>query len=87
MDDVAEIARMIHRLEEAGLSRREIAQGSQTSPSAISRIANLHARNPTFAMVKGIRAFYHRHFPDSDPHRRNDVQQRFAPGCAPRAGR
>ncbi|MDX0598878.1 helix-turn-helix domain-containing protein [Sinorhizobium medicae] len=87
MDDVAEIARMIHRLEEAGLSRREIAEGSQTSPSAISRIANLNAKNPTFAMVKGIRAFYHRHFPNSDPHRRNDLQQRFAPGCQPRAGR
>ncbi|MDX1072381.1 XRE family transcriptional regulator [Sinorhizobium medicae] len=86
MDDVAEIARMIHRLEEAGLSRREIAQGSQTSPSAITRIANLNAKNPTFAMVKGIQAFYRRHFP-VDPHRRNDLQQRFAPGCQPRAGR
>lgn len=86
MDDVAEIARMIHRLEEAGLSRREIAEGSQTSPSAISRIANLNAKNPTFAMVKGIQAFYRRHFP-VDPPRRNDLQQRFAPGCSPRAGR
>ncbi|MDX0836941.1 helix-turn-helix domain-containing protein [Sinorhizobium medicae] len=87
MDDVAEIARMIHRLEEAGLSRREIAEGSQTSPSAISRIANLNAKNPTFAMVKGIQAFYRRHFPNGEPPRRNDLQQRFAPGCSPRAGR
>ncbi|MCA1365820.1 XRE family transcriptional regulator [Bradyrhizobium sp. BRP14] len=81
-DDVAEIARMIHRLEQSGLTRREIAAGSKTSPSAITRIANLHARDPSFRLISGIKAFYRETFPNGEP-----SPQRFAPGCAPRAGR
>lgn len=82
-DDLAEVARMIHRLEEAGLSRRAIAAGSQTSPSAITRLAKLSAKSPTFKLISGIRAFYRSQFPDAEPSR----QQRFAKGCQPRAGR
>ncbi|AFL53150.1 hypothetical protein ABIE78_000954 [Sinorhizobium fredii] len=82
-NDVAEVARMIHRLEdEVGLSRREIAEGSQTSPSAITRIANLTAQNPSFRVVSSIKAFYRQTLPNADPQ-----QQRFAKGCQPRAGR
>nr|WP_153503291.1 XRE family transcriptional regulator [Sinorhizobium meliloti] len=75
---------MIHRLEETGLTRREIAAGSNVASSAITRLANLTAQNPTLRVVAGVRKFYRERCPeDVEPPR----QQRFANGCAPRAGR
>ncbi|MEY9781289.1 XRE family transcriptional regulator [Sinorhizobium fredii] len=79
--DVAEIASMINRLEAAGFTRREIAAGSKTSPSSVTRLANLDARKPSFKVVSSIKMFYRQQFPNAEP------PQRFAPGCAPRASR
>lgn len=86
MEDIRDIAAMIARLEETGMTRRQIAEGSNVGASAITRIMAGEARNPSFRVISSIRNFYRQTFP-VDPPRRNDLQQRFAPGCSPRAGR
>ncbi len=87
MEDIRDIAAMISRLEEAGMTRRQIAEGSNIGASAITRIMAGDARNPSFRLINSIRTFYRQQFPNADPPRRNNLQQRFAPGCQPRAGR
>lgn len=87
MDDLAEISRMIHRLEETGLTRRQIAEAANVGPSTITRLAAGDARDPSLRVVRAVKTAYRQHFPDADPLRRSDLQQRFAPGCQPRAGR
>ncbi|MQW73115.1 helix-turn-helix domain-containing protein [Sinorhizobium medicae] len=87
MDDIRDIAAMIARLEETGMTRRQIAEGSNVGASAITRIMAGEARNPSFRVISSIRSFYRQHFPNGDPTRRYDLEQRFAPGCQPRAGR
>ncbi|APG91053.1 hypothetical protein [Sinorhizobium americanum] len=74
MDDLAEIAKMIRRLEETGMSRRAIAEGANVGASAI---------NPSLRLVNSLKRFC-RECLDADPPRRDE---RFAPGCQPRAGR
>jgi transcriptional regulator with XRE-family HTH domain len=86
MNDLAEVARMIARLEDAGMTRRAIAEGAGIGASAITRIMAGESRNPSFRLINSIRSYYRQHFP-VDPPRQHDVQQRFAPGCQPRAGR
>ncbi|MEY9163106.1 transcriptional regulator with XRE-family HTH domain [Sinorhizobium fredii] len=81
-NDVAEIASMIRRLEETGMSRKAIAEGANVGASAITRIMLGDAKSPSFRVVNSIKRFYGETFPNADP-----PQQRFAPGCAPRAGR
>ncbi|MGH0213683.1 helix-turn-helix domain-containing protein [Sinorhizobium meliloti] len=81
-DDVAEIAALIARLEQSGLSRRAIAEGSGIGASQVSRIMLGDAKNPTFRVVTSIRRFHDEVFPNAGPQ-----PTRFAPGCQPRAGR
>ena len=82
-DDLAEVARMIRRLEETGLSRRAIAEGAGVGASQITRIMAGDAKNPTYRVIQSIRRFYKENF-DAEPPRRDE---RFANGCQPRAGR
>ncbi|TWA15949.1 helix-turn-helix protein [Sinorhizobium medicae] len=84
MDDVAEIATMIRRLEdEAGLSRRAIAEGAGIGASQVTRIMLGDAKNPSFRVANSLKRLYAEKFADDA-----DAQpSRFAPGCAPRASR
>ncbi|RVJ00084.1 helix-turn-helix domain-containing protein [Sinorhizobium medicae] len=82
-DDLAEVARMIQRLEETGMSRRAIAEGAGIGASQITRIMAGEARNPTLRVINSLKRFYRETLPVDEPSR----QQRFAKGCAPRASR
>ncbi|WEJ11572.1 helix-turn-helix domain-containing protein [Sinorhizobium prairiense] len=86
MEDIRDIAAMIARLEQSGMTRRQIAEGAGIGASAITRIMAGESRNPSFRLINSIRSYYLQHFP-VDPPRQYHVQQRFAPGCQPRASR
>lgn len=83
MNDLADIAKMIVRLEEAGMTRRAIAKGAGIGASQITRIMAGDARNPTFRVVTSLKRFCEEML-DAEPPRRDE---RFAPGCKPRASR
>lgn len=82
MSDLSEVAAMIARLEAAGMTRREIAQGANVGASAITRIMLGDAKSPSFRLITSIKQYYRQHFPDADA-----PPSRHAPRCAPRAGR
>ncbi|PJR11493.1 helix-turn-helix domain-containing protein [Sinorhizobium meliloti] len=85
MPDLSEITAMIHRLEQAGFSRKAIAEGANIGASQITRIMAGEARNPTLRVIRSIESVYRQHFAADPPQR--DLPQRFAKGCQPRAGR
>ncbi|MCA1365805.1 helix-turn-helix transcriptional regulator [Bradyrhizobium sp. BRP14] len=82
-NDVAEIARMIARLEEVGLTRRAIAEGAGIGASQVTRIMLGDAKNPSFRVANSIKRFHAEVFPNGEP----PPPSRFARGCAPRASR
>jgi len=84
MNDVAELATMIRRLEdEAGLSRRAIAEGAGIGASQVTRIMLGDAKSPSFRVANSLKRFYAETFANGAV----QSYQRFAPGCAPRASR
>ncbi|MCG5486010.1 MAG: helix-turn-helix transcriptional regulator [Sinorhizobium meliloti] len=85
-DDLAEVANMIARLEQSGLSRRAIAEGAGIGASQITRIMAGEARNPTLRVINSLKRFYRETLP-VDEVDQPSPQQRFANGCQPRAGR
>lgn len=86
-DDLAEVARMIHRLEETGLSRRAIAEGAGIGASQITRIMAGEARNPTLRVINSLKRFYRETETLPVDEVDEPSRERFANGCQPRAGR
>ncbi|QLL63812.1 helix-turn-helix transcriptional regulator [Sinorhizobium mexicanum] len=89
--DLAEIVQMIRRLESAGMTRRQIAEGANVAPSSITRIATGIATAPSYRLVAAIKRFHRKNFPGGEPETLTRFEPekptRFAPGCQPRASR